>query len=211
MISRDNFFRTSDDAIIYFEDYSKDKDDVIVLIPGFCCTTKFFANNIDALAKEHRVITFDPRGQGKSSKGLQGHTVKRNCEDIKELLDYLDVSDVTMLGWSMAGQYIVKYFDMFNNYRIKALGLIDCPLGAAYDEDWNAHGLKGFNMELFNKKMAEYVDMDVDDVMSFETATGTSTFISKNLCAKIFSAKEVPINVMNNTKDNANFFILSPP
>ena len=149
-----NFFRTSDDAIIYFEDYSKDKKDIIVLIPGFCCTTNFFANNIEGLAKKHRVITFDPRGQGKSSKGLQGHTIKRNCEDIKELLDYLDVDNVTMLGWSMAGQYIVKYFDMFGDYRIKSLGLIDCPLGAAYNEDWNAHGLKNFNIELFNKKMA---------------------------------------------------------
>lgn len=152
-ITRDNFFRTSDDAIIYFEDYSKDKSDVIVLIPGFCCTTNFFANNVSGLSKEHRVITFDPRGQGKSSKGLQGHTIRRNCQDIKELLDHLDVKDVTMLGWSMAGQYIVRYFDLYKNHRIKALGLIDCPLGAAYDEDWNQHGLKGFNITKFNKKM----------------------------------------------------------
>ena len=149
----DHFFRTSDGAIIYFEDYNKECDDVIVLIPGFCCTTNFFKNNIPELSKNHRVITFDPRGQGKSSKGLFGHTIMRNCQDIKELLDYLDVSDVVMLGWSMAGQFIVKYFDMFNNYRIKALGLIDCPLGASYDEEWNQHGLKGFNITKFNEKM----------------------------------------------------------
>lgn len=43
-----------------------------------------------------------------------------NCEDIKELLDYLDVRGATMLGWSMAGQFIVKYFDMFGAYRVKA-------------------------------------------------------------------------------------------
>jgi pimeloyl-ACP methyl ester carboxylesterase len=155
----DNFFRTSDGAIIYFEDYNKENDDVIVLIPGFCCTTKFFENNIGELSKNHRVITFDPRGQGKSSKGLEGHTVARNCQDIKELLEHLNVDKVTMLGWSMAGQFIVKYFDMFKDYRVKALGLIDCPLGAAYDEDWNAHGLKGFNITRFNQKMnASYKD-----------------------------------------------------
>ena len=34
---------------------------------------------------------------------------------------------------------------MFGAYRVKALGLIDCPLGAAWDEPWNAHSLKGFN------------------------------------------------------------------
>ena len=151
--TRNNYFRTSDNAILYFEDHSPEKGSPIVLVPGFCCTTRFFENNLEALSKEHRVITFDPRGQGSSSKGLHGHTIERNCEDIKELLDYLDVRGATMLGWSMAGQFIVKYFDMFGAYRVKALGLIDCPLGAAWDEPWNAHSLKGFNMDLFNDHM----------------------------------------------------------
>ena len=151
--TRENYFRTSDDAIIYFEDHCPDKGKPIVLVPGFCCTTRFFENNIEELSKEHRVITFDPRGQGCSSKGLHGHTIRRNCEDIRELLDYLDVNDAVMVGWSMAGQFIVKYFDMFGAYRVNALGLIDCPLGACYDEDWNAHGLKGFNMDLFDDHM----------------------------------------------------------
>lgn len=151
--TRNNYFRTSDNAILYFEDHSPEKGSPIVLVPGFCCSTRFFENNLEALAKEHRVISFDPRGQGSSSKGLQGHTIERNCQDIKELLDYLDVRGATMLGWSMAGQFIVKYFDMFGAHRVKALGLIDCPLGAAWDEPWNAHSLKGFNMDLFNDHM----------------------------------------------------------
>lgn len=153
MATKDNFFRTSDDAILYFEDHSPEKGSPIVLVPGYCCTTHFFDNNIPALSKEHRVITFDPRGQGSSSKGLQGHTVARNCQDIKELLDYLNVEDACLLGWSMSGQFIVKYFDMFGAHRVKALGLIDCPLGAMYDEPWNAHGLKGFNTTHFNDQL----------------------------------------------------------
>lgn len=68
--TRNNYFRTSDNAILYFEDHSPEKGSPIVLVPGFCCTTRFFENNLEALSKEHRVITFDPRGQGSSSKGL---------------------------------------------------------------------------------------------------------------------------------------------
>ena len=153
MATKDNFFRTSDDAILYFEDHSPEKGSPIVLVPGYCCTTHIFDNNIPTLSKEHRVITFDPRGQGSSSKGLQGHTVARNCQDIKELLDNLNVEDACLLGWSMSGQFIVKYFDMFGAHRVKALGLIDCPLGAMYDEPWNAHGLKGFNTTHFNDQL----------------------------------------------------------
>jgi pimeloyl-ACP methyl ester carboxylesterase len=153
MAARDNFFRTSDETILYFEDHSPEKGNPIVLVPGFCCSAQFYENNIKVLKETNRVITFDPRGQGRSSKGLQGHTVVRNCADIKELLDYLDVQDAVLLGWSMAGQFIVKYFDLYGAYRVRALGLIDCPLGAMQDEPWNAHGLKGFNWDLFNDHM----------------------------------------------------------
>jgi len=153
MAGKNNFFRTSDDAILYYEDHSPEKGKPIVLVPGYCCTTKYFANNVGELSREHRVVTFDPRGQGQSSKGLHGHTVARNCQDIKELLDYLDVQDAVMLGWSMAGQFIVKYYDMFGAYRVKALGLMDCPLGAMQDEPWNAHGLKGFNTDHFTDQL----------------------------------------------------------
>lgn len=143
-----NYFRTSDDTIIYFEDYGEGKP--IVLVPGFVCTTKFFAKNIEGLSKTNRVISFDPRGQGNSSKGLHGHTVTRNAEDIKELLDYLGVEHAALLGWSMSGQIVLKYHMLFGNHRIDSIGLLDCPLGAMYDEEWNAHGLKGFNMDGFN-------------------------------------------------------------
>ncbi len=166
--TKGNYFRTTDDAVLYFEDHCPEKGKPIVLVPGFCCSVRFFDNNIEALSKDHRVISFDPRGQGNSSKGLQGHTIARNCTDMKELLDYLDVKDAIMLGWSMAGQFIVRYFDMFGAHRVKALGLIDCPLGACQDEPWNAHGLKGFNMDLFNEHLA----------MSYNGYDGYCTFFA---------------------------------
>ena len=152
-----NYFRTSDDAILYFEDHGKGKP--IVLVPGFCCSTKFFENNVGELAKTNRVITFDPRGQGNSSKGLQGHTIARNALDIKELLDYLDVTNATLLGWSMSGQFVLRYHMLYGNHRIDSLGLLDCPLGAMHDEVWNAHHLKGFNMDGFNGSLLKsYTD-----------------------------------------------------
>jgi non-heme chloroperoxidase len=155
--TKENYFRTSDDAILYFEDHGKGKP--IILVPGFCCSTKFFENNTGELAKTNRVITFDPRGQGCSSKGLQGHTIARNALDIKELLDYLDVKDATLLGWSMSGQFVLKYHMLFGNHRIDSIGLLDCPLGAMQDEVWNAHHLKGFNMDGFNGSLLKsYTD-----------------------------------------------------
>ena len=149
---RENYFRSSDDAILYFEDHGAGKP--IVLVPGFVCSTKFYSKNIPGLSETNRVITFDPRGHGNSSKCLHGHTVSRYAQDIKELLEYLNVENATLLGWSMSGQVVLKYHMLYGNERIDSIGLLDCPLGAMYDEEWNAHGLKGFNMDGYNKFLA---------------------------------------------------------
>lgn len=44
----------------------------------------------------------DPRGQGNSSKTCQGNTIRRNAQDIKELIDHLGLEHVVLLGWSLA-------------------------------------------------------------------------------------------------------------
>ena len=85
MASRDNFFRTSDETILYFEDHSPEKGNPIVLVPGFCCSAQFYENNIKVLKETNRVITFDPRGQGRSQKVFRGTRssatvrISRNC------------------------------------------------------------------------------------------------------------------------------------
>ncbi len=96
----------------------------------------------------------DPRGHGNSSKSLHGNTVSRYVQDIKELLDTLTIEKATLVGWSMSGQIVLKYHSLFGEHRIDSIGLLDCPLGAVYNEEWNAHGLKNFNMDGYNKFLA---------------------------------------------------------
>jgi len=149
------FLRTSDGAYIYFEEYGDKEKTSIVLIPGFCCSTFFFKKDIDLLKDDFHVVTYDPRGQGKSSKGLFGHTVERNATDLRELLVLLEINNACIVAWSMAGQFIMKYYDMYENERIGSIVLADCPLGAMYKTDWNAHGLSKKGMDLFNAHLKE--------------------------------------------------------
>ena len=56
------FFETQDGAKIYYEDHGK--GDVILLIHGWMCSSKFWKANVPELAKEFRVVTIDKRGHG---------------------------------------------------------------------------------------------------------------------------------------------------
>ncbi len=155
-----SYVEMSDGAYLYTEYYKaksnsdgepeKDEPDVVVFIPGFCCTAGFFGKNVPEISTCYDVIVYDPRGQGNSSKGLQGHTVSRNALDLHEILEYYEKKHAVLVAWSMAGQFAMDYIRQFGTERISGIVMADCPLHALGDEEWNAHGLGGFNMDHFN-------------------------------------------------------------
>ena len=84
------FFETEDGAKIYYEDHGK--GDVILLVHGWMCSSKFWKANVPELAKEFRVVTIDQRGHGYSSKTLWGHTVPQYARDVRALIEHLPIT-----------------------------------------------------------------------------------------------------------------------
>lgn len=67
---------------------------------------------LDALAKNHRVITFDYRGLGRST-GKPATTHLEMAEDVRDLAKHLGVKKFGMVGWSLGGyvaQLVVTEF-----------------------------------------------------------------------------------------------------
>ena len=156
---REQLVEMSDGAYLYAQMWKSEKADAdpeeaFVMIPGFCCTTGFFDKNSPVLAKTADVTVYDPRGQGKSSKGLQGHTVSRNALDLREIIGHFGKTRVIVIAWSMAGQFIMDYVRQFGCEDLAGIVLADCPLHALGSEEWNAHGLHGNNMEHFLDHLA---------------------------------------------------------
>lgn len=151
------YFRTSDGASIYYENYGRGRP--IVLIPGFLCSSRFFDRNIAGLSQHNRLILMDPRGHGNSSKTLEGHTVEMYARDLGQLLDYLDLRDVFLLGWSMAGQTVLHYADIYKNHRLSALGIMDCLLGEMHPKNVTRPQTPG--MEILNSFLkTSYADYE---------------------------------------------------
>ncbi|MEG0831506.1 MAG: alpha/beta hydrolase [Acidaminococcaceae bacterium] len=143
------YLQTSDQATIYYEVAGEGQP--VVLVHGWSCSSKFYARNVAGLQAQFQVITLDLRGHGKSSKGLQGYTLERLAQDVRELLVYLDLHEVLLMGWSLGGPLLLAYWRQFKqDSRLAGLGLIDMtpfPMGAA---PWNSHGLREHNAEAFN-------------------------------------------------------------
>src|SRR5208337_1031980 len=116
--------RIRDGARIYYEDRGQGQP--ILLVHGWTCSSRFWQKNVAELAKEFRVITLDLRGHGNSSKILSGHTIAQYARDVREIIELLQLEDLTLAGWSLGGPVVLSYYDQYrDDSGLKALGLID--------------------------------------------------------------------------------------
>lgn len=148
-MNKSKFFQTSDGLYLYFED--KGNGIPLVFIPGFMCTTKFFEKNAEYLSQKYRVIIMDPRGQGRSSKSSGPNSLALNAKDIHELLEYLDIQNAMLIGWSLGGSIVAKYCQLYNCEYLSAIGIIDTPLYPFSDDEWNCYGCKNHNIDAYNQ------------------------------------------------------------
>lgn len=99
----------------------------VVIVPGWTMTTRFFSKQLDHFAdsKDLRVIVYDPRAHGRSSKTLDGANYRQHGRDLKRFIDALGLEDVVLAGWSWGGITVYSYLSQFGTDNVKGLVLID--------------------------------------------------------------------------------------
>ena len=134
-------FETNDGVPIYYEDHGE--GDPILLIHGWTMNAEYWwQKNVEPLADSHGVVAPDLRGHGLSGKTDAGHTLAQYARDIRELIETLDLTDVTPVGWSMGTAVILHYFEQFGSERLSGAVFADQSPKFHTDEDWT-HGLLG--------------------------------------------------------------------
>ena len=90
------------EAEIYFEVHGDGPPLLFCSVTGLDHQAwKFY--QIPDFSRDHRVIVFDYRGTGKSSKTVQKYSIKMFTDDAAALLDHLDAHQAIVCGHSMGG------------------------------------------------------------------------------------------------------------
>ena len=94
----------------------------VVLIHGWPLSGESWKHQVPALqAAGYRVITYDRRGFGRSDKPLTGYGYDSLTSDLDAVLTALDLTDVTLVGFSMGGGEVARYFDKYDAGRIRSV------------------------------------------------------------------------------------------
>ena len=103
----------------------------VVLIHGYTASLESQTLLADALAASHRVIAFDVRGFGKSSKFADAKQFGRKMvDDVVRLLDHLEISRAHLIGHSM-GALIAANVAAQHPTRVASAALIAAPFYAS--------------------------------------------------------------------------------
>jgi pimeloyl-ACP methyl ester carboxylesterase len=105
---------------LYYEDEGSGRPLIFVHPPGMGSIT--FSNQKN-LAEHFRVITYDMRGNGKSSPSNKPITIHLLANDLKILLDHLDIDKAVICGYSNGGAIALE-FALSYPKRIEKLMLI---------------------------------------------------------------------------------------
>lgn len=140
-----SFFLTSDNVKLYYQVQGEGKP--VVLIHGWSCSHEHFKNQIDELAKKYQVVAYDLRGHGLSEVPDYGLNIPRFAQDLKELIAFLNLKTVSLVGWSMGTTIIFEYLKQFGQTNLDKLCFIDMTPRIVTDGSWK-NGLYGeFPME----------------------------------------------------------------
>ncbi|PYJ50952.1 MAG: hypothetical protein DME87_05030 [Verrucomicrobia bacterium] len=106
---------------------------VLVFIPGWSSGADIWRQQIDRFAPTHRVIAFDPRSQGESTKTTSGNTPETRAQDLQALLERLHVRRPVFIGWSQGVQDIAAYVERYGTHNLAGLVLVDAAASDGAD------------------------------------------------------------------------------
>lgn len=123
MEKRTGFVEANDGVRLYYEDTGWGKP--VVLIHGGGLSRGWWSKQIPVLSQRFRVIAADTRGNGRSDKTPWGHRTARYAMDVRQIIETLDLDEVTLVGWSIGARTVLSYIELFRGYRLKGVVLVD--------------------------------------------------------------------------------------
>ena len=108
---------------IFYEDWGQGAP--VVLIHGWPLDHTMWEYQAIALAEAgHRVIAYDRRGFGRSSRPWNGYDYDTLAADLNALLTELDLHNVTLVGFSMGGGEIARYIGKYGESRLTRVAFV---------------------------------------------------------------------------------------
>ena len=127
---------------IYYEDHGSGQP--VVLMHGYPLNADSWERQEPELLRAgYRVIRYDRRGFGRSSKPTTGYDYDTFAADLNTLLERLDLHDVVLVGFSMGTGEVARYLGRYGSARVAKAVLLGAIPPFLLKRDDNPEGIDG--------------------------------------------------------------------
>ena len=126
---------------IFYQEYGTGKP--VIFIHGWPLNHEMWEYQLLELSNHNiRCIAYDRRGFGKSDRTWEGYDYDTLASDLNELITQLNLSEVTLIGFSMGGGEIARYIGKYGTDKIEKVVLISSVTPYMLKTNDNSEGIE---------------------------------------------------------------------
>ena len=120
---RHSYVETSDGASLFYKDWGTGKP--VVFSHAWGLNADIWEYQLTELSDQGlRCIAYDRRGHGRSSDPGRGYDYDTLSDDLAAILERLDLTEVTLVGFSMGSGEVARYLSRHGSSRIARIVLV---------------------------------------------------------------------------------------
>ncbi|HHW22007.1 MAG TPA: alpha/beta hydrolase [Clostridiaceae bacterium] len=128
---------------VYVEDINPEGKKTILLIHGWPGNHNLFEYQFNLLPQMgYRCVGMDIRGFGLSDRPWSGYDYNRLSDDIRIVVDALNLSNFVLAGHSTGGAICIRYMARHNGYGVSKLALFAAAAPSLVQRPYFPHGLQ---------------------------------------------------------------------
>ena len=137
------FVRVEEGVNLYVEDLNPEGKIPVVFLHGWPLSHEQFEYQFNVLPElGYRCVGIDWRGFGKSDKPFYGYTFNQLADDIRQVVEVLQLPDFILIGHSTGGGIALRYMSRHNQYGVSKLILVDSAAPTGFTNETAEHFLE---------------------------------------------------------------------
>ncbi|EES48139.1 alpha/beta hydrolase [Clostridium botulinum] len=137
------YVRVESDVKVYVEDLNPEGKKTIVFLHGWPGSHKLFEYQFNQLPKMgYRCIGIDQRGFGQSDKPFTGYSYDRLSDDVRAVVEVLNLKKFILAGHSTGGAIAIRYMSRHNEYEVDKLALFAAAAPSLIKRSYFPYGLE---------------------------------------------------------------------
>jgi len=134
-----SYFTTTAGVSIYYKDWGTGQP--VVFSHGWPLNADAWDDQLNLVATNgYRAMAHDRRGHGRSTQTWDGNHMDQYADDLAELIDYLDLRDVVLVGHSTGGGEVCRYLGRHGTARVAKAVLVGAVAPLMLKTDANPRG-----------------------------------------------------------------------